>query len=75
MPGPYYAVYAASKAFLQSFSQALHRELKDSDITVTALQPGATDTFFFERAGMQEAKVAQNEKDDPSQVAQDGDDA
>ena len=50
MPGPYYATYAASKAFIQSFAQALRYELKDTGVTVTALLPGPTDTGFFERA-------------------------
>ena len=53
MPGPYYATYAASKAFIQSFAQALRYELKDTGVTVTALLPGPTDTEFFERAGME----------------------
>src|SRR5215211_3751675 len=43
MPGPYYATYAASKAFLQSFAQAIRYELKDTGVTVTALQPGPTE--------------------------------
>jgi short-subunit dehydrogenase len=58
MPGPYYATYAASKAFLQSFAQAVRFELKDTGVTVTALQPGPTDTEFFDRAGMDDTKVA-----------------
>jgi short-subunit dehydrogenase len=56
MPGPYHATYAASKAFLQSFAQAIRFELKDTGVTVTALQPGPTDTEFFERTGMEDAK-------------------
>jgi short-subunit dehydrogenase len=40
MPGPYYATYAASKAFVLSFAQALRHELKDTSVTVTALMPG-----------------------------------
>jgi uncharacterized protein len=59
MPTPYEAVYGASKAFVQSFSQTLRHELKDSGITVTALQPGPTDTNFFHRAGMDDTKLAQ----------------
>ncbi|HET8789330.1 MAG TPA: SDR family NAD(P)-dependent oxidoreductase [Actinomycetes bacterium] len=71
-PGPYYATYAASKAFLQSFAQAVRHELKDSGVTVTALQPGPTDTEFFDRAGMDDTKVAEAKKDDPAEVAKDG---
>ena len=72
MPGPFYATYAASKAFLLSFSEALYNELKDSGVTVTALLPGPTDTNFFERAGLQDTKAGQGAKDDPAQVAKDG---
>jgi short-subunit dehydrogenase len=72
MPGPYYATYAASKAFLQSFAQAIRFELKDTGVTVTALQPGPTETEFFERAGMEDTKVADAKKDDPAEVAKDG---
>jgi short-subunit dehydrogenase len=75
MPGPYYAVYAASKSFLQSFAEALHYELKDKGITVTALQPGPTDTNFFARADMLNTPAGQASKDDPAKVAQDGFDA
>ncbi|HEV7990337.1 MAG TPA: SDR family NAD(P)-dependent oxidoreductase, partial [Gemmatimonadaceae bacterium] len=46
-PAPYEAVYGASKAFVQSFSEALRDELRNTNITVTALQPGATETNFF----------------------------
>ena len=72
MPGPFEAVYAASKAFVQSFSEALRNELKDTGVTVTALQPGPTETNFFERAGMQDTRVGQSKKDDPAQVAEQG---
>lgn len=72
MPAPFLAVYGASKSFVQSFAEALHNELKDTNITVTALQPGPTDTHFFERAGMQDTKVATSKKDDPAVVAQQG---
>lgn len=68
-PGPYYAVYAASKAFVQSFAEALRFELKDTGITVTSLMPGATETNFFVRAGMEDTKVGQSKKDDPRDVA------
>ena len=47
MPGSFQAAYNASKAFLDSFSEALRNELKDSGVTVTCLMPGATQTEFF----------------------------
>jgi short-subunit dehydrogenase len=72
MPGPYYATYAASKAFLQSFAQAVRFELKDTGVTVTALQPGPTDTEFFERAGMEDTRAGQAGMDDSAEVAKDG---
>jgi len=68
-PGTYNAVYNATKAFIDSFSFALRAELKDSGVTVTCLMPGATETEFFERAGMEDTKIGQEEKDDPVDVA------
>lgn len=75
MPGPFEAVYAASKAFVQSFAEALRNELKDTGVTVTALQPGPTETNFFHRADMDDTKAGASKKDDPAQVAQQGFDA
>jgi short-subunit dehydrogenase len=75
MPGTFHAVYNGTKAFIDSFSFALRAELKDSGVTVTCLMPGATETRFFERAGMLDTKVGQDEKDDPADVAKDGFDA
>jgi short-subunit dehydrogenase len=72
MPGPFEAVYAASKAFLQSFSEALRNELKDTGVTVTSLMPGPTDTNFFHRAGMDDTKAGADKKDDPAMVAKQG---
>lgn len=72
MPGSFEAVYAASKAFIQSFSQALRNELKDTGVTVTALMPGPTETNFFHRAGMDDTKVGADNKDDPALVAKQG---
>jgi uncharacterized protein len=72
MPGPYYATYAASKSFIQSFAQALRYELKDTGVTVTTLLPGPTDTEFFERAGMEATAAGSSDKDDPADVARDG---
>lgn len=50
-------------------------ELKDTGVTVTSLMPGATDTEFFERAGMADTRVGSGKKDDPDDVARDGVDA
>ncbi|RYZ78142.1 MAG: SDR family NAD(P)-dependent oxidoreductase, partial [Proteobacteria bacterium] len=72
MPGPYYAVYAASKAFVQSFAEALRHEVKESGVTITALQPGPTDTNFFARADMTDTPAGQGKKDNPADVALDG---
>ncbi|WP_210491722.1 SDR family NAD(P)-dependent oxidoreductase [Patulibacter sp. SYSU D01012] len=74
-PGPYQATYAASKAFVHFFAEGIRVELQDSGVTVTALQPGPTDTAFFARAGMEDTKLAQGRKDDPAQVAREGFDA
>jgi short-subunit dehydrogenase len=52
VPGPFAAVYYASKAYVLSFSQALAEELRGSGVTVTCLAPGATATGFAERAEM-----------------------
>jgi short-subunit dehydrogenase len=52
LPGPGMAVYYASKAYVLSFSEALHRELKHRGIRVTALCPGPVPTEFQTRSGM-----------------------
>jgi short-subunit dehydrogenase len=72
MPGPWYATYAASKAFLQSFAEAIRYELKDTGVTVTALLPGPTDTDFFDRANLDGTVADEGPKDDPADVARDG---
>jgi uncharacterized protein len=69
MPGSFQAVYNASKSFLQSFAEALQNELRDSAVTVTSLMPGATETNFFHRAGMDDTPVGRSDKDDPAEVA------
>jgi short-subunit dehydrogenase len=71
MPGPFHATYAASKAFLHSFAEAIRTELKDTGVTVTSLMPGPTDTEFFERAGMEDTRLGTSKKDDPTDVARD----
>ena len=69
MPGTFQAVYNGTKAFVDSFSWALRAELKDSGVTVTCLMPGATETEFFNRAGMADTKVGSEKKMDAAEVA------
>jgi hypothetical protein len=70
------SIYAATKAFVYSFALSLREELKDTGIMVTALLPGATQTDFFLRADMEDAKFVQEGKmADPAKVARDGYDA
>lgn len=72
MPGSFQAIYNASKAFEHSWAEAVRNEIKDSGVTVTALQPGPTDTAFFHRAAMDDTSVGAGKKDDPAQVAKEG---
>jgi short-subunit dehydrogenase len=72
IPGSFQAVYNGTKAFLDSFSFALREELRDTKLTVTCLMPGATETKFFERAGMMDTNVGTAKKDDAADVAKAG---
>ncbi|MEJ8756551.1 SDR family oxidoreductase [Pontibacter sp. H259] len=72
MPSPLMAVYAASKAFVLSFTEALQNELKDKNITVTALCPGASDTMFFKTANAENSRAANGPLSSPEDVARDG---
>jgi hypothetical protein len=56
-PGPYMAVYYASKAFVLSFSEALHEELRKDGVHVTCLCPGATETEFGAVSSMQDTPL------------------
>jgi short-subunit dehydrogenase len=67
-PTPLLAVYAATKAFVLSFTEALINEIKDTNVTMTLLMPGATDTDFFDKADMEDAKVYREGKLDPPEV-------
>lgn len=72
-PGPWQSVYHGTKAFVQSFTEAVRSEVKDRGVIVTALLPGATDTDFFNKADMNESKMVVDKKlDDPAKVAKDG---
>jgi short-subunit dehydrogenase len=72
MPGPFQAVYNASKSFVQSLAEALQEELRDSAVTITSLMPGPTETEFFSRAGMDDTVMGQGPKDDAADVARQG---
>lgn len=73
IPGPLQAVYHATKAFAHSFTEAIREEVKISGVTVTSLLPGATDTAFFKKADMLDAKnVVEGKLADPADVAADG---
>ncbi|MCG8481218.1 MAG: SDR family oxidoreductase [Spirochaetales bacterium] len=52
LPGPLQAVYFATKAYVTSFSNAIAEELHDTNVTVTALLPGATESEFAATSGM-----------------------
>ena len=55
--GPSFAVYCATKAYVLSYSRALHKELKSKGVSVTALCPGYVITGFQEVAGMRLSKM------------------
>src|SRR5215212_6956236 len=71
-PGSYQAVYNASKSFVQSLTEAVQDELKDSAVTITTLMPGPTDTNFFARAQMLATGMGKGPKDSPAEVAEQG---
>ena len=73
-PTPLMAVYAGTKAYVYNFTQSLVNELKDTNVTITALLPNATDTDFFNKANAENTKVT-DEVQDPVMVAKAGYDA
>ncbi len=76
IPGSFQAVYNGTKAFIDSFADAIRNEIKEADgVSVTTLMPGPTETEFFDRADMLDTKVGTQKKDDPAKVAKDGWDA
>jgi uncharacterized protein len=74
IPAPLQSVYGGTKAYVLAFSEAIRNEVKDTDITITVLQPGATDTDFFNKAGAQNSKMVEDKDklSDPAKVAKDG---
>lgn len=73
-PTPLMAVYAGTKAYVYNFTQSLVNELKDTNVSITALLPNATDTDFFHKADAENTKVT-DELQDPAMVAKAGYDA
>jgi len=71
VPGPLQAVYFASKAYVTSFSHSLYGELTDTNVTVTALLPGATRTNFGDTSGMNKTNIYKKPAK-ASDVAKDG---
>ncbi|MHA4734932.1 SDR family NAD(P)-dependent oxidoreductase [Ensifer adhaerens] len=56
-PGPYMAMYYASKAFVRSFSEALYQETRRTGVTVTCVAPGPVSTEFLEKSGANRAAL------------------
>ena len=76
LPGSFQLVYNSTKSYVDYFCFGLRNELKDTDVLITCLMPGATDTEFFHRAGMEDTSVGKSSnKADPVKVAKDGYDA
>ena len=69
IPGTYQAVYNGTKAFVDSFAEALRHEIAVKGVTVSCLMPGATETPFFERAGTLDTPIGKAPKVDPLDVA------
>lgn len=74
IPGAFQAVYNGTKAFIDSFTEALRNELKDADgVTISTLMPGPVDTKFFDRGDLMDTQVGTDpNKSDPADVAKDG---
>jgi uncharacterized protein len=73
-PGPYQAVYCATKAYVLSFTEALAEEVRGSGVRVCCLAPGATDTGFASRAGTLGTRLFRRGVMDAGRVARAGHD-
>jgi short-subunit dehydrogenase len=71
-PGPKMAGYYASKAYVNSFTQAIAEELRGTGVSATVLCPGPVDTEFQSRAGMSHSKLGSNSASTPEAVAKAG---
>jgi short-subunit dehydrogenase len=74
VPGPFDAVYNATKAYLDSLAYALRDEWRDGPVTITCLMPGLTETRIFSRPSnaLADTPIARQEKDDAADVARAG---
>ncbi len=69
LPGPFQAVYFATKAFVMSYSQALDEELRDQGVTVSSLNPGLVHTGFVDAANLSGTGLSKQKGDTPQNVA------
>lgn len=72
IPGPLQAVYFATKSYVVSLSQAIAEEVSDSNVTCTALCPGATKTEFIERADIEDTNLIESGMETSHSVAEKG---
>lgn len=72
LAGSFQSVYNGSKAFLNLWGEGIREELKDSGVVVTVLMPGATETDFFHRAGLDDTKIGESKKMEAAPVAEAG---
>lgn len=76
IPGAFQLVYNSTKSYIDYFCFGLRNELKDTEVIVTCLMPGPTETEFFDRAHLENTEVGRSDnKADPAKVARDGYDA
>jgi hypothetical protein len=71
-PGPFMAVYCASKTFVLSFTEALWEEARGTGVHVTCLCPGYTESAFHARAGTDKVRLARGRAMSSAQVAAEG---
>lgn len=70
VPSPYMAIYAATKSFVLTFAEGIAEEVAETGVTITALQPDATDTDFFHKAKAENSVVyRETSLVDPKEVA------
>ena len=76
IPGSFQLVYNSTKSYVDYFCFGLRNELKDTEVVITCLMPGPTETEFFHRAHLEDTSVGRDDsKADPAKVARDGYDA